>query len=226
MRGLMMDLPLLVSGFIEYAAENHGETEVVARELEGDIFRYTYAQAHARMKRLAMALARLGVQPGMPVGTLAWNTHRHFEMFYGVPGSGAVLHTVNPRLFPDQLVYIINHAEDRVLCLDAVTLPIVEQIAPRLTTVEKYVVLAAEDRMPQTRLPVLCYETLLAQEDERDFAWPRFDENQRVDDLLHVGHDRQSEGRRLLASRRACCRPCSPARSTSCPATRAARAKS
>src|SRR4051812_40928526 len=110
---------------------NHGDTEVVARELEGDIFRYTYAQAHARMKRLAMALARLGVQPGLPVGTLAWNTHRHFEMFYGVPGIGAVLHTVNPRLFPDQLVYIINHAEDRVLCLDAVTLPIVEQIAPR-----------------------------------------------------------------------------------------------
>ena len=177
MRGLMMDLPLLVSGFMEYAAENHGETEIVARELEGDIFRYTYAQAHDRMKRLAMALARLGVQPGMPVGTLAWNTHRHFEMFYGVPGSGAVLHTVNPRLFPDQLVYIINHAEDRVLCLDAVTLPIVEQIAPRLTTVEKYIVLAAEDRMPQTSLPVLCYETLLAQEDEQDFAWPRFDEN-------------------------------------------------
>ena len=177
MRGLMMDLPLLVSGFIEYAAENHGETEVVARELEGDIFRYTYAQAHARMKRLALALARLGVAPGMPVGTLAWNTHRHFEMFYGVPGTGAVLHTVNPRLFPDQLVYIINHAEDRVLCLDAVTLPIVEQIAPRLTTVERYIILAAEDRMPETKLPVLCYETLLAREDERDFAWPRFDEN-------------------------------------------------
>jgi fatty-acyl-CoA synthase len=129
------------------------------------------------VKRLAVALARLGVTPGMPVGTLAWNTHRQFELFYGVPGTGAVLHTVNPRLFPDQLVYIINHAEDRVLCLDAVTLPIVEQIAPRLTTVEKYIVLAAEDRMPETKLPVLCYETLLAQEDERDFAWPCFDEN-------------------------------------------------
>ena len=115
MRGLMMDLPLLVSGFIEYAAENHGEAEIVARELEGDIFRYTYArgacphQAPRHGARRGSAWSR-----ACRVGTLAWNTHRHFEMFYGVPGMGAVLHTVNPRLFPDQLVYIINHAEDRL----------------------------------------------------------------------------------------------------------------
>jgi acyl-CoA synthetase (AMP-forming)/AMP-acid ligase II len=115
MLGLMMDMPLLLSGFIEYAAEHHGATEVVAREIEGDIHRYTYAEAHRRMKRLAKALLRMGATPGMRIGSLAWNTHRHFEMFYGVTGTGAVLHTVNPRLFPDQLVYIINHAEDAVL---------------------------------------------------------------------------------------------------------------
>jgi acyl-CoA synthetase (AMP-forming)/AMP-acid ligase II len=177
MQGLMMDMPLLLSGFIEYAAEFHGTTEVVAREIEGSIHRYTYADAHRRMKRLAKALARLGVTPGTRVGTLAWNTHRHFEMFYGVPGSQAVLHTVNPRLFADQLVYIINHAEDSLLFIDAATLPIVEEIAPRLETVKRFVFMSDEARMPRpTKLPdLLCYETLLAAEDD-DYAWPSFDE--------------------------------------------------
>ena len=172
-----MDMPLLLSGIIEYAAEHHGDAEVVAREIEGDIHRYTYAQAHRRMKRLAKALRRLGVTPGTPVGTLGWNTHRHFEMFYAVPGMGAVLHTVNPRLFPDQLVYIINHAEDRFVFLDALTLPVVEAIAPRLTSVQGYVVMAAQDRMPQTSLPnVHCSEELLAAENDDDYDWPSFDE--------------------------------------------------
>ena len=177
MKGLMMDMPLLLSGIIEYAAEHHGDAEVVAREIEGDIHRYTYAQAHRRMKRLAKALRRLGVTPGTPVGTLGWNTHRHFEMFYAVPGMGAVLHTVNPRLFADQLVYIINHAEDRLVFLDALTLPVVEAIAPRLTSVQGYVVMAAQDRMPQTSLPnVYCSEELLAAENDDDYDWPSFDE--------------------------------------------------
>jgi acyl-CoA synthetase (AMP-forming)/AMP-acid ligase II len=178
MRGLMMDMPLLISGFIQYAADYHGETEVVAREIEGDVHRYTYADAHKRIKRMAGALRRLGIKQGEPVGTLAWNTHRHFEMFYAVPGMGAVLHTVNPRLFADQLVYIINHAEDRLLFIDALTLPIVEEIAPRLTSVRGYVVLAAADRMPKTSLPnVHCYESLIEAEDETGFEWPSFDEN-------------------------------------------------
>ena len=167
-----MDMPLLISSFIEHAAENHGDTEVVAREIEGDLHRYTYREAHRRMKRLARALLRLGVTPGTPVGTLAWNTHRHFEMFFGVPGIQAVLHTINPRLFAEQLVYIINHAEDRLLFVDAATLPIVEAFADRLPQVRHLVVLAARERMPG----LLCYEELLAAEDDADWDWPVFDE--------------------------------------------------
>ncbi|HEU0146350.1 MAG TPA: AMP-binding protein, partial [Bradyrhizobium sp.] len=178
MRGLIMDMPLLISGFIQYAADYHGDAEVVAREIEGDIHRYTYADAHRRIKRMAKALQRLGIKPGEPVGTLAWNTHRHFEMFYAAPGIGVVLHTVNPRLFADQLVYIINHAEDRLLFIDALTLPIVQEIAPRLTSVKAYVIMAAADRMPETSLPNLhCYEDLIEAEDESGFEWPSFDEN-------------------------------------------------
>jgi acyl-CoA synthetase (AMP-forming)/AMP-acid ligase II len=176
MRGLMMDMPLLLSGFIDYAAEHHGATEIVARTIEGDIHRYTYAAAHRRAKQLAKALIRLGIKPGERVASLAWNTHRHFEMFYGVTGMGAVLHTVNPRLFPDQLVYIINHAEDSLIFCDAATVPILEAIAPRLATVRGYVVMAEETRMPAARLPrVLCEETLLAAEDD-DYDWPLLDE--------------------------------------------------
>ena len=176
MQGLMMDMPLLLSGLIEYAADYHGATEIVSRTIEGDIQRYGYADAHRRIKRLAKALLRLGAQPGMRIGTLAWNTREHFEMFYGVTGTGAVLHTVNPRLFPDQLVYIINHAEDEFLFCDAATLPIVEAIAPKLATVKCFVLMAPEARMPRTGLAnLLCYETLLAAEDDA-YAWPQFDE--------------------------------------------------
>ncbi|MBP7661975.1 MAG: AMP-binding protein, partial [Burkholderiaceae bacterium] len=137
MQGLMMDQPLLLSSFIEHAAENHGDVEVVAREIEGDLHRYGYRDAQRRMKRLARALIRMGVTPGTPVASMAWNTHRHFEMFYGVTGMGAVLHTINPRLFAEQLVYIINHAEDRMLFVDALTLPIVEAFAERIPTVTR-----------------------------------------------------------------------------------------
>src|SRR5260221_432398 len=176
MQGLMMDMPLLLSGLIEYAADYHGATEIVSRTIEGDVQRYGYADAHRRIKRLAKALLRLGAKPGMRIGTLAWNTREHFEMFYGVTGTGAVLHTVNPRLFPDQLVYIINHAEDEFVFCDAATLPIVEAIAPKLATVKRFVVMAPEARMPRTGLAnPLCYETLLAAEDD-DYAWPQFDE--------------------------------------------------
>ncbi len=176
MHGLMMDMPLLLSGFIEYAGQYHGTTEIVARTIEGDIHRYTYAEAHLRTKRLAKALTRLGAAPGTRVGTLAWNTHRHFEMFYGVTGMGAVLHTVNPRLFPEQIIYIINHAEDAYIFLDAATLPIVEAIAPKLTTVKAFVIMADAARMPKTTLPnAHCYETLLAAEND-DYQWPQFDE--------------------------------------------------
>jgi fatty-acyl-CoA synthase len=177
MRGLIMDRPLIVSAFMEHAAEFHANTEIVARTIEGAIHRYTYRQAHARMKRLAQGLIRLGVRPGERIGSLAWNTHQHFEMFYGVSGMGAVLHTINPRLFPDQLVYIINHAEDVYLFVDALTAPIVERIAPRLSTVKGYVMMTDRTRMPeQTTLDnLVCYEDLLAAETD-EYAWPPLDE--------------------------------------------------
>ena len=177
MLGLMMDMPLLISGMIQYAADYHGEAEVVAREIEGDIHRYNYAQAHPRIKRMALALKRLGMKEGDRVGTLAWNTHRHWEMFYAAPGMGYVLHTINPRLFPNQISYIINHAEDRLLFIDRGTLALVEQIAPALTMVEAFVVMCARERMPETKLAnVHCYEDLLAAEDDAGFSWPSFDE--------------------------------------------------
>ena len=177
MQGLIMDMPLMISAAMRHAAEFHGKTEVVARTIEGDIHRYDYATAHARMQQLANALLRLGMQPGDRVGSLAWNTHRHFEMFYGVSGTGAVLHTINPRLFAEQLVYIINHAEDRLLFVDAATLPVVEAIAPRLTTIEHYVMMCEPARMPaKTSLPkLLCYDELLATESAH-YDWPDFDE--------------------------------------------------
>ncbi len=178
MDGLIMDIPLLLSGFIDYAAEHHVATEVVARTIEGDIHRYTYADAQRRAKQLAKALLRLGVTSGTRIASLAWNTHRHFEMFYGVTGIGAVLHTINPRLFPEQLVYIINHAEDAFIFCDGATLPILEAIAPKLHGVKGYVIMAEEARMPRTSLPdVHCEERLLAAEDDA-LEWPRFDERQ------------------------------------------------
>jgi fatty-acyl-CoA synthase len=177
MQGLIMDLPLMISAAIRHAAEFHGSTEIVARTIEGELFRYDYAQAHARTRQLANALQRLGMKPGDRVGSLAWNTHRHFEMFYGVSGTGAVLHTINPRLFADQLVYIVNHAEDRLLFVDAATLPVAEAIASRLTTIERFVMMCDRAHMPaRTTLPnLLCYDELLAAE-KPDYEWPDFDE--------------------------------------------------
>ena len=177
MQGLIMDMPLMISAGMRHAADFHGKTEVVARTIEGDIHRYDYATAHARMQQLANALRRMGIEPGDRIGSLAWNTHRHFEMFYGVSGTGAVLHTLNPRLFADQLVYIVNHAEDRLLFVDAATLPVAEAIAPRLTSIEGYVMMCEPSRMPaKTSLPqLLCYDELLAAESEH-YDWPEFDE--------------------------------------------------
>ena len=175
--GLIMDKPLMISSIIEHAARYHTATEIVARTIEGGLHRYTYGQAHNRIRQLAHAITRLGMRPGDRVGALAWNTHRQFEMFYGVSGTGAVLHTVNPRLAPEQLVYIINHAEDRLLFVDAMTLPIVEKIAPQLTTVEAFVMMSDRAGMPAaSALPgLLCFEDLLAAE-QPDYQWPEFDE--------------------------------------------------
>src|SRR3974377_391341 len=118
LRGLMIDEPLLISSMIEHAARNPGDTEVVSRTIEGDIHRYTYGECRQRAKKLAQALTRLGVKSGERVGTLAWNSYRHLELYYGVSGIGAVIHTINPRLFVEQIVYIINHAEDQYVFFD------------------------------------------------------------------------------------------------------------
>ena len=175
--GLIMDMPLMISSAIQYAATYHAETEIVARGVDGAIHRYNYGEAHRRMKRLANAVGRLGVKPGERIGTLGWNTHRHFELFYGVSGAGAVVHPINPRLFPDQIVYIINHAEDAWLFIDEATLPLTEQLAPRFQPVKGFVLMADRSAMPKrtTLGTLLCYEELLAAESD-DYVWPQFDE--------------------------------------------------
>ena len=177
MQGLMMDAPLLVSSVLEHAARIHGTTEIVARTAEGGIHRTTYAEAHQRAKQLAKALARLGVRPGDRVASLAWNTHHHFELFYGVSGSGAVLHTINPRLFEEQLVYIVNHAEDSWICVDAATLAIAEKLAPQTPGVKGWIYMSVDPEPPKSSLALLSYEKLLAAEDA-DYEWPQFDEKQ------------------------------------------------
>lgn len=176
MLGLMMDVPLLLSGLIDYAAEYHGDTEIVSRKIDDSIHRYTYREAHSRIKRLSMSLQRLGVKPGDRVGSIAWSTHRHFELFYAVPGIGAVLHTTNPRLFAEQITYIINHAEDSVLFLDRENLDIVEPLIPKLEGVKLFVLMTERENMPvDSPANLLCYEELIDGEDD-DFDWPVLDE--------------------------------------------------
>jgi 3-(methylthio)propionyl---CoA ligase len=176
MRGLMMDMPLLVSSLIAHADRSHGDTEIVSRTIEGPIHRYTYSQAHKRCKQLAQALLRLGVKEGERIGTLAWNGFRHLELYYGVAGMGAVVHTVNPRLFPDQLVFIVNHAEDAYVFFDLTFAPLAEKLAPACKGVKGWVAMTDRAHMPQVKLPnLLCYEELLAAE-SGDYEWPQFDE--------------------------------------------------
>ena len=177
MLGLMMDAPLLITDLIRHADRHHGETEIVSKTVEGGIHRYNFREAHKRSRRLANALAALGVKPSDRVATLAWNGYRHFEIYYAVAGSGAVIHTINPRLFPDQIVYIANHAEDKYVFFDLSFLPLVEKLAPQLKTVKAFVLMTDAAHMPkQSPIPnLLCYETLLEAQNDR-FEWPRLDE--------------------------------------------------
>jgi len=176
MHGLMMDMPLLISGLLQHADRHHGDTEIVSKTVDGSVHRYTYRDAHARARKLAGALQRLGVQPGERIATLAWNSYRHFEIYYAVAGSGAVIHTINPRLFPDQITYIANHAEDRYVFFDLSFAPLLEKLAPLLKTVKGYVAMCAPEAMPKANIPdLLCYEALLEKEKD-DLQWPSFDE--------------------------------------------------
>ena len=172
MLGLMSERPLLISGIIAHAAIYHADTEVVTRTVEGPIHRYTYADAEPRAKRLARALSRLGIKPGDRVATLAWNTYRHFELYYGISGIGAVCHTINPRLFDEQIVYIVNHAADRLLFVEASFIPLVERLLPQLPKDCRIILLG---EAPTTLPVVATYDALIAAESE-DFAWPEFDE--------------------------------------------------
>ncbi|HEX6842708.1 MAG TPA: 3-(methylthio)propionyl-CoA ligase [Stellaceae bacterium] len=177
MRGLMMDRPLLIGQLIQYAAEYHGDTEIVTRTVEGPIERSSYAEAERRARQLAKALGRLGVRMGDRVATIAWNSQRHFELYFAISGIGAVCHTINPRLFADQLSYIVNHAEDKVMFLDLTFVPLAEKMAAVWSPVEHYVIMTDRAHMPHTSLPdALCYEELVAGE-TADLAWPDFDEN-------------------------------------------------
>ncbi|PVH30428.1 3-(methylthio)propionyl-CoA ligase [Pararhodobacter oceanensis] len=178
MLGQMMSQPLLISSLLVHAERHHGDREIVSRRVEGDIHRYTYRELASRARRLANALAGLGLSASQRVGTLAWNGYRHMELYYGASGSGLVLHTLNPRLHPDQLVWIADNAGDQVLCFDLTFLPLVEATAKRFSTIKHFVLMADRDHMPaETGIPnLLCYEDLLEGASE-DYDWPQFDEN-------------------------------------------------
>ena len=179
MLGLMQSQPLLISSIITHAARHHATAEVVSRTVEGTTHRTTYAGIEHRARQLAQALQALGVGPSDRVATLAWNGHRHLELYYAVSGMGAIIHTVNPRLAPDDIVHILNDAGSIVLCADTSFTAILAAIAPRVPGVRAMVILADEDLMPEAALApgkdLLCYENLVAARDG-DFAWPRLDE--------------------------------------------------
>ncbi|NBN64312.1 long-chain-fatty-acid--CoA ligase [Pannonibacter tanglangensis] len=177
MLGLMQDWPLTCTRLIDHAARNHGAVEIVSRSVEGPIHRTTYRELHERARQLAKRLQRQGIRLGDRLATLAWNTWRHVEVWYGAMGLGAIYHTVNPRLFPEQIAWIMNHAEDRLLFVDLTFLPIVEKIWPRLQTIEQVIVLCDAAHLPPTTLPrVVPYEDWLAEADA-DFAWVEVEEN-------------------------------------------------
>ena len=177
MLGLMQDRPLLISQLIEHAALNHGDTEIVSRTVEGPIHRYTYRDANKRAKKVAEALLDLGIKVGDRIGTLAWNGYRHFELYYGISGMGAVCHTINPRLFPEQIVYIVNHADDQLLFVDLNLLPAVEKLLPQMKGVRHVVAMTDRAHLPKDcNIPnLLVYEELIADK-PGTYEWPEFDE--------------------------------------------------
>jgi fatty-acyl-CoA synthase len=177
MQGLMQDWPLVTPTILDHALVHHAEREIVTRTIEGPIHRYSYADLHGRSLKVAKALQGLGIRLGDRVGTMAWNTHRHLESWYGIMGLGAVYHTINPRLFPEQISYIINHAEDRIIFVDLTFVPVLEGIQDQLKSVEAFIVLTDREHMPDTNLKnAICYEELVDRTDG-DFAWVKFDEN-------------------------------------------------
>jgi fatty-acyl-CoA synthase len=177
MLGLMQDWPLLCHKVIEHAAKYHGTQEIVTRSVEGPIHRTNYRQIHDRARKVSQMLQRDGIQLGDRVATIAWNTWRHLECWYGIMGIGAICHTVNPRLFPEQIAWIINHAQDKIVMTDITFIPVLEKIADKVPSVERYVVLTDKAHMPETMLKnAVNYEDWIAQADSR-IKWKDFDEN-------------------------------------------------
>jgi fatty-acyl-CoA synthase len=177
MFGIMMDKPLNIADILEYAATFNTDSQIVTRQVEGGIHRYSYGDALRRTKKLANALRSLDVHQGDRIATLAWNTYRHFELYYAISGMGAIIHTINPRLFAEQIIYIVNHAEDKYLFVDLTFVPLLEAIKDHIAVVKGIVVMTDAAHMPRSQaLPnLICYEDLIAPESE-DFAWPEFDE--------------------------------------------------
>lgn len=178
MLGLMQSQPLLISDLIVFAERHHGDAEIVSRRVEGDIHRYTYKDSAQRARRVANALDALGLAFSDRVATLAWNGYRHFELYYGVSGSGRVLHTINPRLHPDQIAWIANHAEDQVLCFDLSFLPLVQAVHARCPTIKHYVAMCDADKLPaDSGVPnLVSYESWIDEQTDT-YDWPSFDEN-------------------------------------------------
>ena len=177
LRALMQDQPLLISSLVKYSAEYHGKCEIVTRSLDRSVHRVTYSDLYKRVQQLANALGELGAGPGDRIGTIAWNSSRHLEIYYAVSGIGCICHTVNPRLFVEQLTYIINHAEDKFLFVDLSFLELLEQLSPNLKGVEGFIVMCSEEEMPETQLEnIYCYESLVLAQDDQ-YEWPLFDEN-------------------------------------------------
>ena len=175
MKGLMQDWPLVISSILDHAAREHPQQEIVTNAVEGTIRRCHYRDLHSRARKVAKALVSAGIKPGDRVATMAWNTDRHMEVWYGITGVGAIYHTLNPRLFAEQIEYIVNHAEDRIIFVDATFLPILEPIRDKLSSVEKIIVLTDEDHLPSTSLNVEIYENWLARVDD-DIEWLKVDE--------------------------------------------------
>jgi fatty-acyl-CoA synthase len=177
MRGRVMQMPLLVSSLIEHAAAVHGDREIVSRVMDGSVHRSTWGEARNRSKQLAGAMQGRGIGLSDRVATFAWNTHRHLEVYYGASGMGAICHTVNPRLHPTQLVYILNHAADRIIFLDPPFIPLLEAVVDKLESIEAYVVMCDSDELPGSKLPnSIAYEDFLAEHDG-DYEWPELDES-------------------------------------------------
>ena len=178
MLGQMMSTSLMISSLIRHADNYHGDTEIVSRLPEGNIHRYTYRDAHRRSRQLANLLKALGVKTGDRIGTLAWNTHRHFEIYFGVSGIGAICHTINPRLFPEQISYIVNHAEDDYIFFDITFIKLIEALVPHCAKVKGWVAMCGHSHLPKTEnIPnLLAYDDLVNSHSD-DYEWPEFDEN-------------------------------------------------